>query len=223
LGQTTTTDAVSGGHAVAKEHRQVQEDIERADAKALSSTLNRDLARPMIDLNFGPQKAYPRIVIARPEEEDVKMLLDAVDRLVPKGLRVPVSEMHRITGLREAKKDEEVLSVPQAPQPAPAPDATPDPKTLAARLFAGFKPKTAMIRKPDAIDAALGQAAPAMDAATEMIIERIRAMAEEASSLDDLQDKLLMLMPGLPEAELASAMGEALVLANLTGRLQAES
>ncbi len=39
LGQTTTTDAVSGGHAVAKEHRLVQEDIERADARGLSVTV----------------------------------------------------------------------------------------------------------------------------------------------------------------------------------------
>ncbi len=43
LGQTTTTDAVSGGHAVAQEHRLVQEDLERADAKLLSASLTKQL------------------------------------------------------------------------------------------------------------------------------------------------------------------------------------
>ncbi|MEQ1689108.1 MAG: DUF935 family protein, partial [Sphingopyxis sp.] len=67
LGQTTTTDAISGGHAVSKEHRQVQEDIERADARALSAAINRDLIRPWMDLEFGPGGPYPRLVIARPD------------------------------------------------------------------------------------------------------------------------------------------------------------
>ena len=50
----------------------MQEDIERADAKArLAAILNRDLIRPWIDLEFGPQKAYPRLRIARPDEEDL--------------------------------------------------------------------------------------------------------------------------------------------------------
>jgi phage gp29-like protein len=41
--------------------------IERADARALAGVLNRDLVRPWIDLEFGPQQQYPRLVIARPE------------------------------------------------------------------------------------------------------------------------------------------------------------
>ena len=48
-----------------KEHRQVQEDIERADAKALSAIINRDLIRCWIDLEYGSQKKYPRLRIGR--------------------------------------------------------------------------------------------------------------------------------------------------------------
>src|SRR5687768_9336960 len=61
LGQTATTDAIAGGHAVGREHRQMQEDIETADAKSLSAVLNRDLVKPWIDLEYGPQKVYPRL------------------------------------------------------------------------------------------------------------------------------------------------------------------
>ena len=88
LGQTTTTDAVSGGHAVAQEHRQVQEDIERADARALAGILNRDLVRPWVQLEYGPREHYPRIVIARPEAEDLDRLARSLGVLVPLGLKL---------------------------------------------------------------------------------------------------------------------------------------
>lgn len=65
LGQTTTTDAVSGGHAVAKEHRLVQEDIERADARMLSMSITRQLGQAIIAFNFGPQDKYPVVRLGR--------------------------------------------------------------------------------------------------------------------------------------------------------------
>jgi phage gp29-like protein len=71
LGQTATTDAEVGGLGSGREHRQVQEDIERADARALSATLNRQLIEPPMQLNFGRLSRYPRLVIARPEAEDL--------------------------------------------------------------------------------------------------------------------------------------------------------
>ena len=74
LGQTTTTDAISGGHAVSKEHREVQEDIETADCKSIGAAINRDLVRPWMDLEYGPSKKYPRVIIARASH--VQQLLD---------------------------------------------------------------------------------------------------------------------------------------------------
>ncbi len=228
LGQTTTTDAVAGGHAVSKEHRKVQEDIERADAKALGAILNRDLVRTMVDLNFGPQKAYPRLVIARPEEKDVKLIIEGVERMVPYGLRASKKQMQELLGLKDAEDDDDLLTAPAAAPPAESEVPPPKPgvktkvENLAASLFASFKPvKT--VRTPDAVDGIIEEAAPAMDEATEMLIAHIRAAAEEATSIEDLQRKVLAMVPGLPEGQLAAAMGQALVLANLTGRDQAEA
>jgi phage gp29-like protein len=81
LGQTSTADAVAGGlgSGQATTHNDVRGDIERADAKLLSATLNRDLVQPMIMLNRGQREAYPKIRIGRPEEEDVKAFLEGVD------------------------------------------------------------------------------------------------------------------------------------------------
>ncbi|KAK0350291.1 hypothetical protein LTR94_029630, partial [Friedmanniomyces endolithicus] len=95
LGQTGTTDTKQGGLGDGgnKVHGDVREDIETADCKALAATLNRDLIRPWVDLEYGPQKAYPRLRIARPKAEDVKGLVEALDKLVPMGMRVQMSEV----------------------------------------------------------------------------------------------------------------------------------
>lgn len=120
LGQTATTDAVTGGLGSGKEHNDVRGDIERADAKALAATLNRDLIRPIIDLNRGPPKlgAYPRLVIGRSESWDVVKMMPAVEAFVRLGGRVEAAVIGDRIGLPEADKDAEILAVP-APTAAP--------------------------------------------------------------------------------------------------------
>lgn len=127
LGQTTTTDAISGGHAVSEEHRKVQEDIERADARALAAILNRDLVRLWIDLEYGPQKAYPRLTIARPEKEDLAQLSTALSQLVPIGLRVQASEIRDKFGLAEPGPQDEVLA-PAVPKSRAGPSGRKSPE-----------------------------------------------------------------------------------------------
>lgn len=216
LGQTTTTDAVSGGHAVSKEHRKVQEDIERADAKALSATLNRDLIRPFIDLNFGTQKAYPRLVIARPEEQDVAMMVGAVEKLVPLGFKVSVQGLRKLTGLHEPVDEADVLQLPK-----PKTEEPPAKQSLAGNPFASFAPQVNEPPEKDDVDHLIDIAGPAMDAATALIIEQLFTETTNAASLEDLQSRLLDMLPNLPEAKLAAAMGEAFVLADLQGRVAA--
>lgn len=124
LGQTATTDAIAGGHAVGREHRQVQEDIERADAVALASALNRQLVRPWIDLEFGPQQKYPKLRIGREETVELKTMLDAVKTLVPYGLRVEASTVADRLGLPDPDKGAVLLRAPA--QAASDADAAPD-------------------------------------------------------------------------------------------------
>lgn len=116
LGQTTTTDAISGGHAVSKEHNEVRADIERSDARQVAATLNRDLVRPLIALNFGPQDVYPRIRIGRPEEVDAAKVVEAVAKLVPLGFRVGQSPLRDLLALPAPDEGEEELRAPAAPK-----------------------------------------------------------------------------------------------------------
>jgi phage gp29-like protein len=109
LGQTGTTDAVVGGLGSGKEHRQVQEDIERADAGTLAAILNRDLIRPWMDLEFGPQEAYPTLVIARPEQEDLKTESEIVGNLFKIGLPLKTEQLYAKFGYEKPKGTDEVL------------------------------------------------------------------------------------------------------------------
>ncbi|MGY5789063.1 DUF935 domain-containing protein len=113
LGQTSTTDAQKGSYAVGRVHDGVREDIEISDAQQLRATLNRDLVRPLVDLNLGRRKAYPKIRIGRPDAEDIDKLVKNVTTLVPFGLRVGMSTMRDKVGLPEPGKDEEILVAPR--------------------------------------------------------------------------------------------------------------
>lgn len=134
LGQTATTDAVTGGLGSGKEHREVQEDIERADAKQISAILTAQLAIPWVQLEYGPQKVYPRIKIARPEEEDLVAFANAVGPMIDRGLRVKQSEIRDKFSLSDPDKGDEILAPSSAArqdgsgksEPKSAPDPDPD-------------------------------------------------------------------------------------------------
>lgn len=108
LGQTMTTDSGSS-MAQAKVHENVRRDILHADARQLEATLARDLVRPFVDLNFGPQKRYPRLTLPVTEPEDLKGLADNLKKLVPLGLRVSESEVRDRFGLADPDEGETVL------------------------------------------------------------------------------------------------------------------
>jgi len=108
LGQTMTTDD-GASLSQAKIHENVRHDIARADARQLAATLNRDLVRPFIDINFGRQEKYPEIIFPVREERDLPGLTAALEKLVPLGLRVAEKEVREELGLSEPQPDDILL------------------------------------------------------------------------------------------------------------------
>jgi len=212
LGQTTTTDAVSGGHAVAKEHRLVQEDIETADCKGLSATLNRDLVRTWVDLEYGPQKAYPRIRIARPKAEDVTGLVDALGKLVPMGMRVQASEVRDKLGFSDPDAKAEVLHAPIAQ----AAISQPSPRLLQALQAAQGKPATF---PADTIGDRLAD-----ETGPDMAdwLEQVEAMMAAANDLGEFAEMLRSAFPQLDAGRLAAKIGAGLTAAQAAGRYDVE-
>lgn len=205
LGQTTTTDAVSGGHAVSKEHNEVREDIERSDCRQLSATLNRDLARPIVDLNRGPQKSYPKIVIGRPENVDIAAYSEALAKLVPIGLKVKQSEVRQKIGAADPEDGDDLLGAPAVPAPGAPP---PGLATAAA----------AQARVNDVADRLAEQLETETAAATDGMIDQIRELIDGAKSMEEIGTRLLDLYPDLDPSALAASMRDGMLVAELTGR-----
>ena len=108
LGQTMTADDGSS-RAQAEVHDAVRGDILRSDARQLADTLNRDLVRPFIDLNHGPREQYPRLLLPVNEPEDIRALAEALEKLVPLGLRVEASVIRDKLGLPDPAAGAELL------------------------------------------------------------------------------------------------------------------
>ncbi len=225
LGQTTTTDAVSGGHAVAQEHRLVQEDLERADAKLLSASLTKQLVQLVIALNFGPQAKYPRLNIGRPDEVPLNDVVNAIDKLGPQGLTIEASELRDRLGFsdpakprKDGKAPELIGGRPQAPalpglgsplQPAPG-------KPAELEQMRHLVSRHASAPEPEFVDRMTERLAGDAAGALAGLTGAVKEAFDKAADLADLADMLARLE--LDPQQLADAMGRAIALSHLTGR-----
>jgi phage gp29-like protein len=195
--------------AQAKVHNEVRHDIAQADARAVGVTLNRDLVRPFVDLNFGVQQVYPRLAIDIAEPEDTTGRLKAAEGLIARGLRVRASELRQALKFTEPDAGEEVVTggappappvglnragQPPAPAPVPALAAGPDPviDELAQEMLADWRPVMSETLDP------------------------IRAAIESAASYEEALAALEAL-PGLPSAVLIDALVQGMFKARAFG------
>ena len=233
LGQTLTTDtSESGGgaYALGKVHDEVRHDIERSDARQLAATLNRDIVRPLILLNRGARKAFPRIVIGREEQSDPAMLSEAVSKLVPLGLRVGQAEMRSKLGLSEPEEGEEVLEK-AAPPPMPSPGADSDdedpegdeeddedepPETARATARRGRRGRDAIDRAVNDLLADDGWE-PMMEPVIEPVLAEARAALERGDSLEAFRDRLPQLFAEMDDSRLVETLRRMGFSASLSG------
>lgn len=122
LGQTMTADD-GASLSQAQVHQLVRLDIMTADAKAFSNTLQRQVVRPHIDLNFGPgPHGYPRITVVVPKPENTAALVDALQQLVPMGLTVEQSVVRDKLGIPDPEEGAMLLQAPSAQAVAGVPE-----------------------------------------------------------------------------------------------------
>ncbi|MER9545604.1 DUF935 domain-containing protein [Mesorhizobium sp. M0437] len=214
LGQTGTTDAIAGGYAVGKTHDGVREDIEKGDARQIAATLNRDLTRPVVDLNFGPQKKYPKICIGRPEQVDIKALVENVVSLVPLGLKVGMSTMRDRIGLPDPKDGEELLVAPKTQAPG-VPPADPTLKLLKP----GERPPALSADgvKRDAIDRAADDMLADWKPLVSPLVAGLEAEIAAASSVEDVKALLAKRFADLDAAAITELLAQSAFAARLAG------
>lgn len=217
VGQTGTTDSKQGGLGDGGNnvHNDVRQDIEVADCKALAATLNRDLVRPWVDLEYGPQRAYPRIRIARPKQEDVAGLMTALQTLVPMGMRVQASEIRDKLGLSDPDENAELLGQPlQRTQQERI--SQPSQRLLQAL-------QAAQNRQPFPADAIGDQMVDDTQADMVEMLDQIDAMMAAANDLPELREMLRSAYPDLSVARMGERIAAGLVAAHAAGRFDADA
>lgn len=149
LGQTMTSDDGSS-MAQAVVHDGVRHDIAGSDARQVSATINRDIVKPYVDLNWGVQAKYPRLRIVVEEPEDVKLAIEGAAKLIPLGLKVKQSEVRAKLRFSDPDEDDELLGAPAAPAPGATP--APPPPAPEAEEEAEEPEEEAANREADAFD-----------------------------------------------------------------------
>ncbi len=240
LGQTMTSkDGSSYGQA--KIHDKVRIDIAQADARQLGQTVNRDLVRWFISMNFGPQALYPKVEWPITEPEDMAAITSAVTAMVSMGMKVSQREMRDKLGLSEPQSDDELLTpaaTSQAPIAEPAAPAATKPKQpvpvaskparLAAHvvgcrcggclkvdLLAPAGLRADAVDGPDEIEAVLEDALADWQDITDPLLDPLREIIARATSFDEA---LAMLAAKGPDGtKLAEALASATTIARGIG------
>lgn len=228
LGQTASTEGTPGklGNEAAQDN--VRQDLVKADAKHLGNTLNRDLVRPYIDLNFGPQAAYPRVIVHVPDAEDLKQLTEALQVLVPQGLKVEQSVIRDKFGLPDPAEGAELLTPPSARPPATdTPPIGAFNRMLRRALLARAANAAAAPTAGDTgfadLDALMAEALGDWEEQADPILEPLRQAVEAATSYDDLVKRLAELIGSMDVQALADALAKAMFLGRVAGNVDPET
>ncbi|MGY2501042.1 DUF935 domain-containing protein [Pseudomonas azotoformans] len=206
VGQTMSTDDGSS-QAQATIHNEVRLDLLQADAKAESNTLNRYFVRPWCDLNFAPGRNYPRLILDVPQPEDIKILISALEKLVPLGLKVEQSVIRDKLNLPAPAAGAEVLG---------APAAVPS-KVLAQAANSEQTPAKLKVA-PDIVDNQVRTMEQSVGVYMDDMVEQLKELLDTVHSLEEFRDRLIEAYPLMTTIQLADAIADGLAAASLAGR-----
>lgn len=112
LGGVAGTDAVAGSHAVGKDHRAAEQDVEKFDARLIATSVNRQVIPSIIKFNMGDQKKYPRIRIGQDETVPVSDLIAAVADLGPLGYTIRRADLDERLQVTAPGKNDAIIGMP---------------------------------------------------------------------------------------------------------------
>lgn len=229
LGGTLTSgaDGKSSTNALGNVHNEVRKDLRDSDIRQVCSTITRDLLYPLAVLNGLAPDGMRRCPVFRldvGETEDMTAFSNALPKLVDIGVQIPVQWAQERLGIPQPEAGEPVLQaspsaiwrqgVAAATAQAPFSGHFRGIAAAAAGQLAGdqhpLPPQAAM--QP--------QLAASVRAPAAAWVEQIRALVEQATSLEAIRDGIAALDPAMSLDDYAAAMAQALVAAQLAGRYE---
>ncbi|MDK2124481.1 DUF935 domain-containing protein [Parachitinimonas caeni] len=219
LGQTlatNTSQSGGGAYALGQVHNEVRLDIVKADAAGLAASLSRDLLRPLVDLNLGPQAAYPQLRIDLEEPEDLNALAGHLRTLHELGLPIKRQWVYDKFAI-PAPEAGDVLLGDQAA--AGAPPAT---QRRYGSAHSTQTVPTPASPAPDPLDdlaeLALEGWQPQLKPLTHPLVAELAASLQRGDSLQQFSDRLPGLLAQMDVTNIAQRLAEADFMALLAGR-----
>lgn len=207
LGQTASTEGTPGKLGNEEVQGEVRADILKADADLLCECLNNSLIKWIVDFNFPGVTEYPHIWIRTKEEGDLKPLADRDETLVNKiGLPVGKKYFYEKYGIPEPVEGEDLV-VPETERAGEQVEQ--EPGEFSEKGRAGFGQED--------IDNLSTQGAIASQEAISALLDPVVDMIEDASSFEEIGEKLYGLYPDMDSKEFHELLTRAMFAAGLTG------
>jgi len=205
LGQTASTQGTPGRLGNDDLQGDVRLDIIKADSDLVCESFNRSVVKWLVEWNF-PGANLPRVYRNIEPPEDLSKRADRDSKILTLGYK-PTQQYIQQTygdGFEEKQPEPSPLQLGQAPTVP----AAKEPASFAAAITTGEQPPSQMVE----------QARSNTEAPLAEWINQVKALAEKAESLEQLQDQLLELYPALSLEGFANAMAQANSAAHLAGR-----
>ncbi|WP_237673591.1 DUF935 domain-containing protein [Vreelandella profundi] len=218
LGGTLTSGTGEGTNtnALGNVHERGQTSLIRSDVRQYAGSIGKQILWPMAALNYGIEKPSraPRFFLDTGETEDLERLSKSLPTFVDMGAKIPSWWFHEKSGIPKAQEGEDVLMPKAAPSPFGALRLAQSRQPLAALRQAPTQPGQPSYYRDATLDQLDDQAQPIVDT----WVAQVQQLAEQAESLEQLQELIATAFDDLDESELADVMAIAFEAAALAGR-----
>lgn len=216
-GTLTSGEGMNGTQALGKVHQDIAQHLRDSDAKQLGNTITRQLIYPTLALNKGvtDPRRCPRLVFDTQEPEDLKLMSDAVPKLVGVGMRIPVRWAHDKLKIPEAVDGEAVLAA-AAPTAEPADPKARPPKPGSAQLKARVP---AGGPEGDELDDLSAEMAGQWEEVLGETMQAVQAALAAASTLEEFRDALEAALGQVEQAKLTELLARGQFAARAWGQL----
>ncbi|PZP54345.1 MAG: hypothetical protein DI595_00150 [Agrobacterium fabrum] len=212
LGETLSTNSGErGARSLGEIHNEVRIAIAKADSDLLSATIKNTIVRWIVELNY-PGARLPDVWRDFSEAEDLDKKVERDKKLHDMGYEpADIDYVNETYGGEWVKKQ----------KPAPiTDDGKPQPTTLAS-VTAGLEfaenPHTVSARGREVVEDLSSQLETVAQPAIDAMVEQVRTEFTEAKDYDDLILRLARLSSELGVEDLASALEQGSLLAELEG------
>jgi len=221
LGQTSSSEAKATGlgSGIANLHGEVRQDLKVSDARQLGGSFTRDLCYPLLAVNRGVRdpRRIPRFTIDTGEAEDLKLYAESLPKLVPMGMRIPVSWAHQKLRIPEAGEKDAVLVAGNATPDAP-PTSSTRPAKPGATQSAAMK-DALPLPDDDSLDTLADEMGGDWERVTGPLVSPIERLAAECNTLEEFRARLPEVIDKMDSAALTEALAQGSFAAGLWGRL----